>query len=579
MHHRKRVFITGLATVLAGWAAAPAGAGSLRLESIGLYETGVFDESAAEIVAYDPLSQQLFVTNANVGIDILDIADPTAPMKVGSIGVPANFDGINSVAVSNGVVAAAVEANGPQDPGSVFFYDTSGAFLNSVQVGVLPDMVAFTPDGQKLLVANEAEPDVDLDGDDQLQSFNGDAVGSVSIIDLSGGVGGATVNTVDFSAFNGQKAALEAEGAIFSLADAEDTSGTPTNATVAQDVEPEFIAVSPDGKTAFVALQENNAIAIIDVEAGTVTDVQGLGFKDHDQPDNGLDASNRDDAINIANWPALGAYAPDGMATYEVNGEVFLVTANEGDARDFDIARVKDLNLDPTAFPNADDLQEDENLGRLEASKTASDTDGDGDADRIVSFGARSFSIWKLTPTGLELVSDSGDQFEQLIAQFLPDDFNSTNDENDSFDNRSDDAGPEPEGVTIGTLNGRTYAFVGLERVGGVMVYDITDPLNPFFVEYDNQRDFLIEFDPDLYESLPAPDAQALLSSVGDLGPEGLLFISGADSPNGLDLLVLTNEVSGTTRIYAVVVPTPTAALAGLAGLALLAVRRRRRGY
>ncbi|MEL6823956.1 MAG: FlgD immunoglobulin-like domain containing protein, partial [Calditrichota bacterium] len=157
---------------------------------------------------------------------------------------------------------------------------------------------------------------------------------------------------------------------------------------------------------------------------------------------------------------------------------------------------------------------------------------------KFYAYGARSFSIWD---DDGNLIYDSGNEMELLTSQILPNDFNSTNDENDSFDNRSDDKGPEPEGVVVGSFNGRIYAFIGLERVGGIMVYDVTDPANACYVTYVNNRDFSVIFDD------PTP---AELAQVGDLGPEGLAFIDGAESPNGHSLLVVASEVSGSISIY-----------------------------
>jgi hypothetical protein len=432
----------------------------------------------------------------------------------------------------------------------VELYNTNGVFQRSVPAGVLPDMLTFTPDKRYILAANEGEPNDDYDIDPE---------GSITVIDTS-----------DFSA----------RQAVFNAFDAGVKDGVRVfgpGASVSQDLEPEYIAVSSDSKTAYVALQENNAIAVVDIESAKVLDVLPLGTKDHSVEGNGFDASNRDDAIDIKTQPTKGLFQPDAISIVEKDGRTFILTANEGDARDYDgfseEARVKDLTLDPTAFPNAAELQQNENLGRLNTTTTLGDTDGDGDFDEIYSYGARSFSVFEVTNDGsgpqLTQVFDSGDQLEQITAQLLPNDFNSTNDENDSFDARSDDKGPEPEGITIGTIGDRTFAFIGLERIGGVMVYDITDPTNPVFQSYGNTRDF------GLTEILLADGS--IDPAVGDLGPEGLLFIPAEDSPNGLDLLVVANEVSGSTRIFSVqAIPSPTALAGGMVGLGLLLARRRR---
>ncbi len=503
---------------------APEASESITLSPIGTFETGVFDESAAEITAYDPVSQRLFVVNANSSsIDVLDLSDPSNPSQAFAIDASL-FGGVaNSVDVSNGIVAVAIGAENDQDPGQVVFFDTDGNFLNSVTVGALPDMLTFTPDGTRVLVANEGEPSED---------YLVDPEGSVSIIDLSNGILNLSVTTADFSAFNDDIEELQAAGVrIFG-----------PGATVAQDLEPEFIATSSDSTTAYVALQENNALAVLDIEAGEITDILPLGFKDHSDPANPLDASNEDGVIRITNYPNLfGMFQPDAIETFEIAGETFIITANEGDSRDYDgfseEARVADLDLDPEAFPNAANLQDDAVLGRLQVTTTLGDADGDGLYEELYTFGGRSFSIWRPTEDGLELVFDSGDQLEQITANLLPEQFNSTNDDNDSFDNRSDDKGPEPEGVTTGVIDGRTYAFIGLERIGGIMVYDVSNPSSPEFVQYINNRDFTGD-----------PEA----GTAGDLAPEGLTFIAAADSPTGEPLLVVANEVSGTTTVFAI---------------------------
>jgi hypothetical protein len=265
-----------------------------------------------------------------------------------------------------------------------------------------------------------------------------------------------------------------------------------------------------------------------------------LGVKDHGMAGNGIDASNRDGVINIATYPGVfGMFQPDAIAAYRSQGRQYIVTANEGDARDYDgfseEDRVGDLTLNPDMFPDAEVLQDDAVLGRLNITTTLGDWDNDGAYEELYAYGARSFSIFKPTGRGMRLIFDSADQLEQLTAAALPFDFNSTNDENGSFDNRSDDKGPEPEGLALGEINGRTYLFLGLERIGGIMVYDITMPRSPEFVQYINNRDF-------------SGDAEA--GTAGDLAPEGLTFIPARKSPTGDPMLAVANEVSGTTTLF-----------------------------
>ena len=927
----------------------------LEVQHLSTYSTGIFDEGAAEIVTYDAGSQRLFFTNADAGtIDVLDINDPATPSLIFSIDISVYGDGVNSVAASNGLVAAAVENEESTEPGTIVVFDTDGNFIAQYPAGVLPDMVTFSPDGTKILSANEGEPD-----DDYLI----DPEGSVTIIDISAGADNGVVTQVDFTAYNDKKASLLNKGVrIFG-----------PNATVAQDLEPEYITVSEDNTTAFVGLQENNALAVVSIADGEVLDILPLGYKDHykgeavleeyrydeipwwpalgtplygaptvdlggfsglwydpltstedqlsffvipdrgpndatisrnvvgtsqnlrpfklpdyqarivklilikstnqifidanstfltqkdgvtpisgrgnipgfdevpvtptdanvytnadfevdgvayhqleydpyggdfegilrdknynwwmcdeyrpaiynfdvngtlieryvpagtaqlgdtpqaegyygaetlpavyrkrranrgfeaiaydtdeeiiyafiqtplynpdastrnnsdvirilginpedgtpvkefvyllernrdagigisrtdkigdavyigngkflvlerdsstpddgdtgrkyifeidtkgatnivgtdlsaketssgpddktlemmtaddladagivpvfknkvinlpssgyhpsDKPEGlavlpngdlavmndndfgiagagvsdaislgiyryqhnyGFDASNESEDIEIIPRPTLGMYQPDAIASYTSNGQTFIATANEGDARDYDgyseEERVKGLDLDPTNYPDAAALQVDENLGRLNSTTANGDRDGDGLTDQIYSYGARSFSIWDQSGN---LVYDSGDEFEQITASLLPDYFNSQGD--DRRKNRSDDKGPEPEAITISEINGETYAIIGLERIGGFMVYNVSDPYNAEYVTYFYNRDFSLEPEEDI---------------AGDIAPEDVLVISADNSPTGAPIIVSSAEVSGTISLFAV---------------------------
>ena len=507
---------------------------AISISPIGTYATGKFDESAAEIVAHDPKMQRLFVVNAQSGeIDVLDVLNPESPNKLFSVDLGGT---VNSVAVFKGLAAAAVEAEAKTDPGKVVFFNAASddalsatAFAVEVEVGALPDMLVFTPDGKRVLVANEGEPN---------DAYTIDPEGSVSIIDLPNDIAELTqanVRTATFTEFN--DAELDPSIRIFG-----------PGASVAEDLEPEYITVSKDSKTAWVALQENNAIAVLDIDSGEFTALRGLGFKDHLLPGNELDVSDRDDGINITNWPVYGIYHPDAIASYDYQGRTYIVTANEGDARDYDgyseESRFRGLSGQDdfaicesstrlSEFNDLEALRDNANMGRLNVT-TATGLSEDGSCyEAIYAFGARSFAIYN---DRVEQVYDSGSDFEDITAEALPLHFNANNDDNDSFESRSDNKGPEPEGVTLARLWGRDYAFIGLERIGGVMIYDISNPYAPQFVQYFNNRDF----------SVDAETAEA-----GDLGPEGLIVIEASRSPiPGVPLLVVANEVSGTTTIF-----------------------------
>ncbi|MBK8566532.1 MAG: choice-of-anchor I family protein [Saprospiraceae bacterium] len=502
---------------------APVASKSIELEFASRYAvpnpTG--ELGVAEIVAYDPGSKRLFTISTALKLfDIIDFSNPAAPALISQVDVSSYGGGITSIAVKNGIVAVCVPATTTeQDNGSVVFFDVNGVFQNSVTVGALPDMITFTPDGNYVLTANEGQPN---------DAYTIDPEGSVSIIDLTGGIAGLTqanVNTVTFNAFDSQAAALKAEGVRLLFA----------ASTVSQDFEPEYITISPDSKTAWVTLQENNAIAELDLVSQSFTDIWAMGTKDYAAFGNGLDLSDQSGIVHIANFPLKGFYLPDGTANYSVGGTTYLVTANEGDEKEYaaltERTTVGAVTLDPTAFPNAQVIRENHNMGRFRITNLHGDTDGDGDFDELYSVGGRSFSIWN-AETGA-LVFDSGDDFEK-ITQADPHTapiFNADN-EGNGFKGRSRAKGPEPEGVTVATIRGRTYAFITLERIGGVMVYDVTDPNDVQFVDYKNSR--------------------SNTAFAGDNGPEGVIFISGSDSPDGNMYAVSANEISGTLAIFKV---------------------------
>jgi hypothetical protein len=920
MQHTRRLLA---ASALASLAVP--GLAQIELSPIGQYATGAFGLTSAEISAYDAASKRLFVTNATLNtVDVVDLADPTAPLKLFTIDASLYGAGVNSVAVSGGVVAVACEASPKTDPGTVVFLDVNGNLLSQVTVGALPDMLTFDATGTLVLVANEGEPNDD---------YTVDPEGSVSLIDLSGGalnVTQADVRTADFQAFNG--VVLDPSIRIFG-----------PGASVAQDLEPEYVTISDDGLVAWVTLQENNALARIDVASATVTELLPLGAKNHDggfrlydfaslpdlgttaageeiavggfsglffegfgpggvmnfvthgdrgpnaepvdvdgdpalerpfalpgfqpalirftlQPRTGetkltgtvplfrpdgtpltglpnlagaagfahadeepvdlfghplpldalgldmegvvrspageywtceeyrpsiarfsaggrllaryvpvgsnaggtltgierlpavyaqrranrgfeaiawdaglvyafvqspldnpdvandanskksvhvrvlafdpvteqtvaqylyvidglgsdkigdavrvgpgrfwlierddatgleakkslyeidlaqatnlhalpdavvgpggtlelmtpaelvlagiepvsktlvldldeagfdradkheglalvgdgvvavlndndyqlegtfdtatglltpnpdptlpmvsiltieritrtsIDPSDRDLGVRIQNWPVFGLYLPDAIDHFRVGADDYLVLANEGDARDYDgfaeEERVKDLDLDPSVFPNADALQADEQIGRLTVTATAGDEDGDGDYDKLFALGGRSITIRKVDGSP---VWDSGDILERATAEAHPTFFNATNDDNDSFDTRSDNKGPEPEGLVHGEVDGRHYVFVGLERDSGVAVFDVTAPDAPTLVQYLTTRDFTGD---------PAA------GTAGDLGPEGLIFVPAAQSPTNAALLIVSYEISGSVRVF-----------------------------
>ena len=484
------------------------------------------------------------------------MSDPinTTNLTVSDITLPADIDGVTlgsltSIAISGDLMAVAVPADVKTDNGYVLFYnglDTSApVFLDSVVVGALPDMVTFTPDGGKVLVANEGEPSDD---------YTIDPEGSISVINiLASGEPEETATSVSFTGFNGSQDDLVAQGMMFPNPSGRTIKGVDIATTVAQDLEPEYITATND--VAYVSLQENNGLAILDLEELTV-EIVGLGVKSWS--DLNIDIQE-DGSVSFGQYDGLyGVYQPDTIANYSWKDATFIVTANEGDAREYffdsadeatclsegglefdeddgclayiDEVKVEDL----TAEANSElaDLQANGEADDLRVTNAMGDADGNGEYDAAYAYGSRSFTIWD--QNGLA-VYDSGDDFERITASVHGASFNNGDDENEG-DSRSENKGPEPEALTIGVIGDRTYAFVGTERMGGIFVYDVTNPYDVQFADYIINRD--------LTEGLSASDV------IGDLAPESLVFVSAENSASGVPLLLVGNEVSGTVTVW-----------------------------
>jgi 2',3'-cyclic-nucleotide 2'-phosphodiesterase/3'-nucleotidase/5'-nucleotidase len=559
MRMRAVLLVIGLASSAAF--ADAAFADTAFLSPLDTYHTGLFKKSAAEIPSFCPRSKRVFVVNAESGkVDVFGLDQQGQLSPAGVIDAASDGGGdmtaVNSVSVKAGVVAVAVEAGKRTDPGAVVFYDTETlACLGSAAAGALPDMVTFTPDGHFVLVANEGEPSED---------YTVDPEGTVTVIDVSDGFADPPTQTVDFRAWNdgGPRVAeipeLAARGLRLFGRVCLDAKGEKTRpSTVSEDLEPEWIAVEPSSERAYVCLQEANAVAEIEIKTATATRLLPLGFKDHGQADSGIDASDKDGTIAIQPWPGLfGVFQPDTIRLTAHDGRLLLVTANEGDSRlrpstddavpgleegDLfnDEASLDDWPLEGTPFAG---FAEESKLGRLKLVRdlVQQHQDAEGRPTRLFAFGGRSFSIFDVT-TG-ELVFDSGDDFEQMVGEGFPKVFNVSNDSLKK-EKRSRSKGPEPEGLAIGEIDGRTYAFIGLERIGGIMVYDITEPEQSQHIGYYNNRGF----------DLPATLADGSSNpEAGDSGPEGLLFIPKQQSPTGTNLLIVGNETSGTTTVWEV---------------------------
>ena len=520
----------------------------------------------AEISAFDPATKRLFVTNgATNQIDIVNISNPSSPTKVSSIDLAAKgVVGIQSVAAKDGLIAIAASLAGTTSNGRIFFADTNGKLVKGaeggIEVGVLPDHVAFSPDGRYLMSANEGQP-VSYCLTDGKLPITTDPYGTVSLIDVSGTVPSAAT-TINFEAFNGREAAITFQGArIFG-----------PNATTAQDVEPEYITFSPDSKYAFVTLQENNAIVTIDMATKSISNFSGLGYKDHSKVGNGLDAI-QDSKATVANQNVQGMYMPDAIATLTgADGINYLVTANEGDARSYpcvlggtDKTKVEDEDSKISSIFDSTDTAitaVKTAVGSLvvtpfaPASSVAEVVTSSTKVTKAYSFGTRSFSVWQPANTeGIDTmvqVWDSGDMLETLTAQLNPagynSDWNTTNGAPNALESRSAKKGPEVEGVAVGTAYGTQWIVVGMERDGGIALFNGNDPLKPVFVDYINTS---------VREgNLVAGKATA---TAGDVSPEGVMFVSPQDSPTGSALVIVSYELSGTVGIYEIPRKLPSA--------------------
>ena len=506
--------------------------GSLKLELAGRYNSGAMnaDGGSLEIVQYNPDNGYAYavsgVKGTLIAVDLngkLDgdtvVALSGTEYDVKSLVEGFAYGDMTSVAISpdGSKLAVAIQAENYAAQGVValFACNTDGSLelLSTVSVGVQPDMVTFA-NNNTILSADEGEPRGGKDATDPK--------GSVSIVTI-GENNALTANTVTFDSFDAKRDELTAAGVLVQ----KDTQPST-------DFEPEYIAVS--GKTAYVSLQEANAIAVLNIASGEFTGVYPLGFQDYGTTKVDL---QKNDTIELKNYDNVyGIKMPDGISVTTLGGKTYLLTANEGDSRaDWDgLDNEVESKTSPTGNVTLDNKVVWFNTEMWDGLDTS----------KAYVFGGRSFSIYEVTSNGLKLVYDSGSGFEEITAEQLPAYFNTSNDKN-SVDNRSGKKGPEPESVITGTVNGRTYAFIALERIGGVMVYDITNPANAKFVNYINSREFETAIQ-------------------GDVSPEGLCFISAAASKTGSPLLLSACEVSGTLAVYELTGTVPSGSGSGNTG-------------
>ena len=526
-------------------------------------------EGAAEIVAYQASKKWIYAINSSGDSAVVNII---AADSFDVAGLVKNNEGVitttnlssaitltlndntpgdaNSIAIdeNNQLLAVAMAAKTTGENGQIAFYDISGdapVFIKNVTVGALPDMVTFSPDGSKVVVANEGEPEGD---------YSVDPEGSISVIAVTNGTVADTATQITFTDYNGKQAELEAMGMVFANPTGRTINGKLINTTVAMDLEPEYVSISKDNRYAYVSIQENNGLAVVDLSDNSVK-LMGLGFKDWSNLV--MDASDKDGKINFKKYPGLyGMYQPDTIASFSWKGANFVVSANEGDGREYffdatdaadctakggldfddkdgclayiDESRVEDLTLASNfSYLNNDD----DDIGRLKVTTVKGDTNNDGQYEALYTYGARSFTIWD--SNGL-VVFDSGDEIARITASVHGAAFNNDEDTNEG-DTRSDAKGAEPEALALGQIGERMFAFIGLERMGGIMVYDITNPYDVKFADYFFNRGVVEGAD-----------------ITGDLAPEGMSFVPAEQSATGKPLLIIGNEISGSIAVWQV---------------------------
>ncbi len=540
------LFIAASMTALTGCGVSDTTELAPKATLVGRYALNA-GAGVSEIVAYHAESRSVFITvdtstapSSFQRISLKNLtstvlANPTNASNLeagGVISVAQHVNGsgftaggVQTLAISGNLMAIAVQATPKTDLGVVAFYrlDAQGnaSYLKKVTVGSLPDGMAFSPDGSKLVIANEGELSVNFATDGI------DPVGSISIIAVANGMPADSATTLDFSAFNaGANRANELP--------AEVRIGRP-GATVAQDMEPEYVTISADNSQAFVTLQENNAVAVVNLASNRIDRIIPMGYKNHGLATNAIAASDKVSATSpfvlkpYANL--FGIYMPDGIASFNVNGTSYFITANEGDDRDDflptgqkETVRIgsSSMVLSSSSFPTATDLKKDAELGRLTVFSTMG-RNSNGQYDKLYTLGGRSFSIYNAS-TGAQ-VFDSGSDLETLAYSTMASSLLSK----DQVLGRLDNKGPEPESVVVGQVNQKTYAFVALERSSAILMYDLTNPAAPKFVQWlQNTTDL----------------------TNGDISPEGLTFVPATQSPTGQALLVAGHEVSGTVSVW-----------------------------
>ncbi|XP_046549457.1 mesenchyme-specific cell surface glycoprotein-like [Haliotis rubra] len=428
----------------------------------------------------------------------------------------------------------------------VFRYNPATKQINEVlqvQVGAIPDMVKPTRDCSKIIVAVEGE------AYEYPPNHIIDPPGLVVIVNFPSGVGGNTIiSTLNFERFNERVPFLEQSGVRHVYRE--------NNNPFSNDVEPEYVAINADDTKAYIMLQENNAVATVDLETETISEVYGLGYKNWTSLK--LDPSDRDGGANMNSYTVYGMYQPDSFVHFQFKGGNYLVMANEGDAKVYEYgayqwseeergSKVAPQDLYNIDFTTQQQLSDNSKLGRLKFGVSPSERDSQGFLKAMFTYGGRGWSIRRAED--MSLIYDSGNDVADRTLQQQFDLFNcELDDENDrpynSFDMRSDNKGAETEDVTVGEIDGYTLFFVANERPGTIMTYSVKDDLShPKFQH--------------IYSGIPETWGRTWQQMYDDwdlteIDCEDNKFVPASESPTGKPILFAGGSVSGTVSILEV---------------------------
>lgn len=537
---------------------------------------GVSLPSGGEIISF--ANGQLLTTNSVAGttpnhaIQIYSLTGSgslTSGLSVdlaSTFGGAANISSVSSVLADTrgfGVAAVIPTLTGTSNFGRISIFNTStGAILNTLDVGYHPDSVTITPDGTKLIITNEGE----------FVNTTAEGVfarpGSISVVDLTGVTSGnfatnigaltaANVGTFDFSADN-----LGSGASLLGIRDNTFTANNATTTALAANIEPEYTTAS--NTKAYITLLENNAIATFDLGTSKYEVISSLGSITQIIDASDQDGTSNGKVIGI-NDTVKGLPMPNTITQFSRSGTLYLVTANEGDARgdDADISRANTASLVDTVDSGSGDLfysgsVGNTGIGRLNILKDMGNLDGDAGIEDPHMMGTRSITIWNASTSAL--VFDSGRMIETYVAANDPTTFNMNSGLTTNFDTRSDDKGPEPEALAFGSIAGRDYLFLGAERQNGIFQFDITDLNNVSITNYFNTVTNTTD------------------SGGAFISPESMVFLDALSNPSGKNLLIIGFEGTVTNGSIGVfeIIPEPSSAMLGALGLTLVCLRRRK---